>query len=379
MTTLAAPVQHVPPVPFLDLQAQFRTIEREIRTALDEVLASSSYILGPAVTDFERRFAEVCGVSHCVALNSGTSALHVAMLCLGIGPGDEVIVPSMTFVATVWPVSYLGAKPVFVDVDPQRYTLDPARLEAAITPRTRAIVPVHLYGQCADMDPILQIAQRHGIAVIEDAAQAHGASYRGRPAGSMSAIACFSFYPGKNLGAYGEGGAIVTDRQDLADRARMLRDHGQKQRYVHEIVGYNYRMDGLQGAVLGVKLRHLEEWTAGRNRVAARYHEWLAGSGVIRPAPCPDGRHAYHLYVIRHPRRDALRARLQKAGIQTGLHYPIPVHLQEPYRPLGYREGSLPVSEEIARTCLSLPMYPELSEEQVRRVVEAIRRESPED
>jgi dTDP-4-amino-4,6-dideoxygalactose transaminase len=213
--------------------------------------------------------------------------------------------------------------------------------------------------------------------VIEDAAQAHGARYKGRPAGSMGRIACFSFYPGKNLGAYGEGGAIVTDREDLAERARMLRDHGQRQRYIHELVGYNYRMDGLQGAVLTVKLRHLEEWTAGRNRVASRYHEGLAGSGVVRPAPCPDGRHAYHLYVVRHPQRDALRDRLQRAGIQTGLHYPIPVHLQVPYRPLGYREGSLPVSEEIARTCLSLPMYPELTDDQISCVVQTLCREAP--
>jgi len=359
-------------VPFLDLKAQYATIAGEIRAALDEVLANTAFVLGPAVQRFEKAFAEYCGVEHCVALNSGTSALHVALLCLDIGPGDEVIVPAMSFVATAWPVLYVGARPVFVDVDPRRYTLDPNQLARAITKKTKAIIPVHLYGQCADMDPILAIAAERGVPVIEDAAQAHGATYKGRRAGALGRLACFSFYPGKNLGAYGEGGALVTHDAELADRARQLRDHGQKTRYVHERLGFNYRMDGFQGAVLGVKLKYLDRWNAARRRVAAEYDRKLSNAAVITPPPCPDGEHVYHIYALRCEKRDELKANLQECGIGTNLHYPTPIHLQKPFEPFGYRAGSMPVSEEIGATELSLPMYAELTAEQIERVTAAV-------
>ncbi len=361
-------------VPFLDLRAQYVAITSEIRAALDEVLANTAFVLGPAVQKFEAAFAQYCGAAHCVAVNSGTSALHAALLALEVGPGDEVIVPAMTFVATAWPVLYTGAKPVFVDVDPQRYTLDPAKLAAAITKKTKAIMPVHLYGQCADMEPILAIAEQHRIPVIEDAAQAHGAIYKGRRAGSMGRMACFSFYPGKNLGAYGEGGAVVTNDAGLAEAAKQIRDHGQTQRYVHARLGFNYRMEGFQGAVLGVKLRHLDAWNAARRRVAARYDELLRGNGLVTPRPCPDGEHVYHIYAVRHPQRDALKNNLQECGIGTNLHYPIPVHLQKPFEPFGYMAGSMPVAEEIGRTELSLPMYAELSTTQIEGVVAAVKK-----
>ena len=359
-------------VPFVDLRAQLPVIREEIRQAIDQVMASTCFTNGPRVAKFEGDFAAYCQVSECVAVNSGTSALHLAMRCLDIGPGDEVITVSMSFVATAWPILYLSARPVFVDVDPERYTMDPAQLEAAITGRTKAIVPVHLYGQCADMDPILEIARAHGIPVIEDAAQAHGATHRGRRAGSMGTIGCFSFYPGKNLGAFGEGGALCTNDPVVAARARMLRDHGQRQRYVHETVGYNYRMEEFQAAILGIKLSHLDAWTLQRQAVAAEYDLLLADCDVVHPVAAPDGKHVYHLYVIRSKRRDDLRAVLQEHNVATGLHYPIPIHLQEPFRAAGYGEGSLPVAEEVARTCLSLPMYSELTGRQIHKVVTVI-------
>jgi dTDP-4-amino-4,6-dideoxygalactose transaminase len=359
-------------IPFLDLKAQVASIRPEVDAAIAEVIDNASFSLGPAVSRFENAFAKYLGASHCVAVNSGTSALHVALECLNIAPGDEVITVPMTFVATAWPMVYLGADIKFVDVDPKRYTLDPSRLEAAITRRTRAIMVVHLYGQCADMDPILEIAARHGLPVIEDAAQAHGATYQGRKAGTMGVIGCFSFYPGKNLGAFGEGGALVTENAEIAGRARMIRDHGQPQKYYHDRVGYNYRMDGIQGAVLGVKLRYIDAWNEARRRVARQYDTWLAGMGPTTPQPCPDGEHAYHLYVIKHPRRDALRESLERQGIAVGMHYPIPLHLQKCFAHLNHQPGDFPVSEEIAAQCLSLPMYPELTAPQVRRVCDAV-------
>ena len=361
------------PVPFLDLKAQYAAIAGEIRVALDDVLQNTAFVLGPAVQKFEAAFAEYCGAGQCVGLNSGTSALHVALLCLDIGPGDEVIVPAMSFIATAWPVLYVGAKPVFVDVDPRRYTLDPTRLAAAITKKTKAIIPVHLYGQCADMDPILALAGQHKIPVIEDAAQSHGATYKGRRAGSMGQMACFSFYPGKNLGAYGEGGALVTNEAALADIARQVRDHGQKTRYVHERLGFNYRMDGFQGAVLGVKLQHLHRWNAGRRQAAARYDQLLAGSGAKLPAPCPDGDHVYHIYALRCEKRDDVQNQLKQMNIGTNLHYPIPIHLQRPFAACGHKPGDFPVAEELGRTELSLPMYAELTEAQIQRVAQAVR------
>ena len=360
-------------VPLVDLQSHTQRIKKELLAAVEQVMDEAAFVSGPFVEKFERRFAEYCQVPECVALNTGTSALHLATQCLHIGPGDEVITVAMSFIATAWPILYLGARPVFVDIDLDRRTMDPGQLEAAITPKTKAVVPVHLYGQCADMDPILQIANRHGLAVIEDCAQAHGAEYKGRRAGSMGTIGCFSFYPSKNLGACGEGGALTTRDPDLAARARRLRDHAQVQRFVHNEVGYNYRMDGLHGAMLSVKLGYLEGWTEARRAAAAQYDRLLQGSRVVTPPPCPDGRHVYHLYVIRERQRDALREHLEQHDILASVHYPVPIHLQAPFRSFGYSPGDLPVTEELCRTCLSLPLYPEISDGQIQHVATTIR------
>ncbi len=362
------------PVPFFDLRQQYAGLRGELLPALERVLADGRYVAGPAVAGFEDAFAAYCGVPHCIAVNTGTSALHLALLCLDVGPGDEVVTVSHSFIATAWPILYEGAKPVFVDVDPQRFTMDPAALERALTPRTKAIVVVHLYGQMADMDPILALAESRGIPVIEDCAQSHGAEYGGRRAGSLGRIGCFSFYPSKNLGTCGEGGAVTTGDPKLAERCRRLRDHAQQERYLHAEVGYNYRLNSLQAAILQVKLPHLEGWTAARIRLAAEYDRLLAGAPVAAPAPCRDGRHVYYLYVVRHPRRDEFRAALADLGVETAVHYPIPIHLQPVFRRLGFREGDLPVTEEISRTCVSLPLYPEMPADAPRRVAEAIRR-----
>ncbi len=360
-------------VPLLDLKAQYRSIEAEVQPALREVCESCRFALGPAVESFEKAFASYCSAHECVAVNSGTSALHLAMRCLDIGPGDEVITVPMTFVATAWAISYTGARPVFVDIDPFTRTMDPLALEAAITSRTRAIVPVHLYGQAADMDRILSIAARYGIPVIEDAAQAHGATYEGRKVGGLGTIGCFSFYPGKNLGAYGEGGALVTNDRAIAQRARQLRDHGQSRRYCHEEIGYNYRMDGMQGAVLGIKLKYLDRWNEQRRRHAAAYRRMLANVPEIEmPAEASDRQSVYHLFVIEAPDRDALMQRLSDAGVQTGLHYPSCVHQQPAYMHLNYHTGMFPIAERLAARCLSLPMYPELTGPQLEQVCEAI-------
>lgn len=360
-------------IPYLDLQAQYRALKPEIDAAVLRVLDSAQFVLGDEVTAFEREFAAFCGARETVAVNSGTSALHLALLAAGVGPGDEVITVPFTFVATVAAVLYAGARPVLVDIDPRTSCMSPEQVERAITPRTKAIVPVHLYGHPADMDPILEIARRHGVRVIEDAAQAHGAEYRGRRCGSMGDIACFSFYPGKNLGAYGEGGAAVTSDPALAKTMRLLRSWGEERRYEHKLQGFNYRMDGIQGAILRVKLRHLDAWTEARRARAADYHAALAGAAVT-PAEAPDCRHVYHVYAVRVANRDAMRTQLQTEGIQTGVHYPIPVHLQPAYRSLGYRAGDLPVAESTAGEVLSLPMYPELTREQVGVVAAAVRR-----
>ena len=366
----ACPAATAPPpevkVPFVDLKAQFRTLENEVLAAVAEVCREARFCLGPAVEAFEARFAEYCGAAHCVAVNSGTSALHLAMRCLDIGPGDEVITVPATFVATAWAISYVGARPVFVDIDPASRTMDPGRLAAAVTPRTRAIVPVHLYGQPADMAAILRFAESRGLPVIEDAAQAHGARCDGRRVGGLGRVGCFSFYPGKNLGAFGEGGALVTNDADIAARARALRDHGQRRRYVHEEIGYNYRMEGIQGAVLGIKLARLDDWTAARRAHAAEYLRRLAGvPGLTLPREFPERPGVYHLFVIELDDRDAVAARLQHAGIQTGLHYPVPVHLQPAYRHLGHAAGDFPRAERLSARCLSLPMFPELSDDQI--------------
>lgn len=361
-------------IPIADLQAQLRSIRPEIDAAIARVLDSAQFVLGSEVAAFEEEFAAYCDAKYCVAMNSGTSALHLALLAAGIGPGDEVITVPFTFVATVATIGYTGARARLVDIDPRRFTMDPARLGAAITLRTKAIIPVHLYGQMADMDPILAIARRHGLTVIEDAAQAHGAEYKGRRAGSMGEVGCFSFYPGKNLGACGEGGAAITNNPELARKLRLLRDWGQDGKYRHVVKGYNYRMDGLQGAILRVKLQHLESWTKSRQTHAGLYNRRLVGAPACTPAAMDGGRHVYQVYALRSRRRDELQASLLQAGIETRVHYPVPIHLLEAYRDLGYREGDFPESEAMAREQLSLPVYAEMSAAQVEEVAAAVRR-----
>ncbi len=360
-------------IPFLDLKAQYLGIKTEIIEAVLGVLGSSRYALGPEVTKFEEEFAKYHGVEHGVAVNSGTSALHVALLAAGIGAGDEVITVSMTFIATAAAISYTGAIPVFVDVDPDTFTLDPSKIEAKITQNTKAILPVHLYGQAADMAPIMEIAERHGLVVIEDAAQAHGAEYKGQRVGGIGHMAAFSFYPGKNLGAYGEGGIVTTNDSDYAHQMKLLRDWGQEKKYHHDMLAYNYRMDAIQGAILRVKLRYLEGWTNLRRSHAHQYDACLGKSGIRRTSEVPEHRHVYHIYSVFHPARQHLQAALQEAGIYTGMHYPIPIHLQKAYQNLGYREGDFPISEQVAREQLSLPMFAELTEKQVDHVSEAVR------
>jgi dTDP-4-amino-4,6-dideoxygalactose transaminase len=338
-----------------------------------DVLESTTYILGPKVQAFENEFSQAHGACFGVAVNTGTSALHVALLAEGIGVGDEVITIPMTFTATVAAISYTGATPVFVDVNPETFTMDPAQIEARITPRTRAIMPVHLYGQPADMDPIMEIASKHRLKVIEDCAQAHLAAYKGRPVGSMGDYGCFSFYPGKNLGAYGEGGLVTTNDKAAAERMRLLRDWGQVRKYHHDMLAFNYRMDGIQGAVLGVKLKYLDGWTEQRRSRAALYRKLLEGSGIKVAAESPERRHVYHIFSVFHAERDRLQAHLTASGIQSGLHYPFPVHLQKAYAYLGHKLGDYPVSERIAKTQLSLPLYPELPDADVARVVDALK------
>jgi dTDP-4-amino-4,6-dideoxygalactose transaminase len=360
-------------IPFVDLKAQYLSIKGEIDAAVIDLLGSTQFVLGKEVAAFEELFAAYTQTSHAMGVNSGTSALHLALLAAGVGRGDEVITTPFTFIATVSAIDYTGATPVFVDIDPASFTIDPAKIEAAITPRTKAILPVHLYGQMADMDPIVEIARRHGLAVIEDAAQAHGAEYKGRRAGSIGDMGCFSFYPGKNLGAYGEGGAVTTTKPELARTVRILRDWGAERRYHHDLKGFNYRMEGVQGAVLKVKMKYIEAWTESRRAVAAHYDKQLAGAGVNTPACLPERRHVYHVYAIREARRDALQSFLHDRGVSTGIHYPIPVHLQRAFAELGHKEGDFPHSEAAANGVLSLPMYPELALEQQDVVIAALK------
>jgi dTDP-4-amino-4,6-dideoxygalactose transaminase len=360
-------------VPYLDLVAQMRPLRKEIDAAIARTLDNCSFCLGPDVTQFEKDFARYCGAEHCVGFNSGTSALHVAMKLLDIGPGDEVITTPATFVATSWAISYVGAKPVYVDIDDATFNLDPKQVERAITPRTKAVMPVHLYGHPADLDPLVAICRAHNLALVEDAAQAHGAKYKGRMIGTFGALAGFSFYPGKNLGAYGEGGALVTNNPAYAARARALREHGSSQRYYHDEVGFNYRMEGIQGAVLDIKLRHLDTWTRERRRVAQRYNELLADTPLQLPREAEYARSAWHLYVVRHPGRDELKKHLEANHIGCALHYPLPLHLQKCYAHLGHKPGSFPTAEKAARECLSLPIYAELSDAQILRAVDVIK------
>ena len=360
-------------IPFLDLKAQYASIKNEIDPAVLGVLASAQYVLGDEVANFEREFAAFCGTRHAIAVNSGTSALHLALLAAGVGPGDEVITVPFTFVATVSAICYAGALPVLVDVEPTTFTMNPAKLEAAITPKTKAIIPVHLYGQMADMTPIMQIADHYGIAVLEDACQAHGAEYHGRRAGSIGLSGCFSFYPGKNLGACGEGGIVVTNDDGHMETVRMLRDWGQDRRYHHALKGFNYRMDGIQGAILRVKLRHLDRWTNARRSHATYYSTLLSGSRRVKTLVEALGRrHVYHIYAVMSDDRDRLQRELAQEGVQSGLHYPIPVHLQKAHADLGYALGDFPVSERAASEVLSLPIYPEMTSNQVEHVVAAV-------
>jgi dTDP-4-amino-4,6-dideoxygalactose transaminase len=359
-------------VPFVDLKQQYLSIKDEVLAAVAGVFESTQFVLGKEVAAFEDEFASYSGARYGVAVNSGTSALHLALLAAGVGPGAEVITVPFTFVATAAAVGYTGAKPVFVDVDPETYCMDPARIEQAITPRTKAILPVHLYGQAADMDAISAIARRHGLPVVEDAAQAHGAEYRGRRCGSIGEMGCFSFYPGKNLGAYGEGGMVTTNDPEFARQIRILRDWGAEKKYHHVLKGFNYRMEGVQGAILRVKLRYLEKWTEARRANAELYSRALADSGLQLPKQASGNRHVYHVYAVMTSQRCDLMEALEAQGIQTGIHYPIPVHLQPAYSDLNYQAGDFPIAERLASEELSLPMFPELTESQIEAVSNAI-------
>ena len=361
-------------VPLLDLKAHHEPRRAEFMRAIEEVIDASAFAGGPFVKRFEEDFAAYCEVEHAVGVGNGTDALWLALLAMGIGRGDEVITVPMTFIATAEAISMTGATPVFVDIDEATYTMDPAQLERAVSPRTKAIVPVQLFGQTADMDPIVAFARARGLRVIEDAAQAHGARYKGRRAGSLADAGCFSFYPGKNLGAFGEGGAVVTGDRELAARIRVLREHGQEKKYHHDVIGWNCRMDGIQAAVLQIKLRQLDEDNARRRVHAAHYDRALAGvGGVTVPACAAERGHVYHVYAIRTAGRGELMAELETRGIGSGIHYPVPLHLTGAYAPLGLGRGSFPVAERCADEFLSLPMYPELTAEQVDWVAAAVR------
>ncbi|ANY82185.1 erythromycin biosynthesis sensory transduction protein eryC1 (plasmid) [Microvirga ossetica] len=360
-------------IPFLDIKAQYQTVQGPLERAVLDVLRSGDYVLGDPVRTFERDFAAYCGAGEAVALNTGTSALHLALLAAGVGPGDEVITVPLTFVATAAAIVFTGATPVFVDVDPKTFTMDPEAFEAAITPQTRAVLPVHLHGRLADMEAICAIANRHGIMIIEDAAQAHGAERDGRRAGTFGTMGCFSFYPGKNLGACGEGGAVVTSDSEIAALLRCLRDWGQQGKYNHILRGFNYRMDTLQAAVLGVKLQFLPAWTEARQRIAASYESLLVETGVERPGLC--GRdHVYHVYSVCVEGRDKIREILNASGVATGIHYPRPVHMQPAYASISTTPGGFPVSERLAERFLSLPIYPEMTQQQVIDVADALSR-----
>lgn len=370
-------------VPFLDLKAQYESLKYEINDAIQQVLDSCAFAGGPFVEAFEKQFAAYCGCEHCIGVGSGTDALWLSLLALGVGPGDEVITVPNTFIATAEAISFCGAVPVFVDIDEKTYTMDPQKLEDYLQTRNpepgtrnrpKAVLPVHLFGQTADMDPIMAIARKHGLFVIEDACQAHGAEYKGKPAGSMGDAGCFSFYPGKNLGAYGEAGAVTTNSDGLAKKIAMLRDHGQSKKYYHDLIGWNARMDGIQGAVLSVKLKHLPAWNEARREKAARYNELLAGMDrLILPYAADGAKHVYHIFAVRTQQRDALLKYLADENIYCGIHYPVPVHLQEAYSNSGVQYDGLTVSERVASELLSLPMYPELNEKQQERVAEKIK------
>lgn len=365
-------------IPLVDLRKQYTSIKQEVDEKISGVLKSTAFILGSEVKEFEKGFAAFCSAEHAVGVSSGTAALALALLALDIGKGHEVITVANTFIATAGAISHVGARPVLVDVDPESYNIDASLVEGAITERTKAIIPVHLYGQPSEMDAVLQLAKRHNLKVIEDACQAHGAEYRGRRVGSFGDISAFSFYPGKNLGAYGDGGAVVTDKGELAERIRLLRDHGSPKKYYHEIIGYNSRLDEIQAAVLGVKLRYLNEWNETRRRNARLYSEYLKDlvnkGSVTTPKEKDWAKHVYHLYVIQVEEgvRDNLITYLNSRGIGAQIHYPIPIHLQKAYKHLGYKEGSFPVAERLAKRIISLPMFPELKQQEIEYIAQEI-------
>lgn len=370
-------------IPFLDLKAQYKTIKDEVLPEINDVLDNTAYVLGKKVQAFEQAFAQAHNSKYCYGVSSGTDGNHMVLWALGIGPGDEVIIPANTFIATAWGATLCGATPVFVDCHSESYNIDPSKVEAAITPKTKAIVAVHLYGQPADMDPLIEIAKKHNIILVEDCAQSHIAEYKGKRVGSLGYASSFSFYPGKNLGAYGEGGAVMTDNEDLAKKFKMIRDHGAEQKYYHQMFGHNYRMEGIQGAVLGVKLRHIDDWTNGRRSVAKKYYELLKDvESLILPKEMDYAKHVYHLFVVQvmssdNNQRTVVRDELQKFlgenGIATGLHYPLPLHLQPCFSHLGYKKGDFPVTEALAEQGLSLPMYPEMTDEQIEYVCGKIK------
>jgi dTDP-4-amino-4,6-dideoxygalactose transaminase len=366
-------------IPYFSLRDQTAGLKQEVLAALDRVIDAQGFANGPAVAAFEKELAGYLGCRDTVCVNSGTTALHGALLCAGVKPGDDVITVPHTWISTSWAISYVGARPVFVDVDPSTCGMDPARLESAITPNTKAIVPVHLYGHPVDLDPILDISRRRGIPVIEDSAQSMGARYKGRQTGTFGLVNTTSFYPGKNLGAFGEGGALLTDDVAVAARLRCLRDHAQANRHHHVEIGFNWRMDGFQGTVLSAKLPHLDRWNARRREIAARYLDGMARlDGVRLPTPQPWAEPNWHIFSLFHPRRDEFRARLEELGVQTSVHYPHPVHLQPAYAWLGYSAGDFPVAEELAETQVTMPMFPELTDAQVDTVIDAVRQASRE-
>ena len=361
-------------VPYLDLKSQYVALRNELDRAIQEVIENTAFAGGPYVAAFEEQFAAYCHCAFAAGVSSGTNAIHLALLALDIGPGDEVITAANTFIATAEAISHCGATPVFADCDPETYTLDPASTAAAITPRTKAIIPVHLFGQTADMDPFLELGRKHNLYILEDASQAHGAEYKGRRTGSMGIAGCFSLYPGKNLGAYGDAGIVVSNNNEMINKIKLLRDHGSVHKYEHQIVGWNSRMDGMQGAILSVKLRYLDEANRLRRANARRYKELLADCPDIDlPKERSDGQHVFHIFAISSERRDELKDHLTERGVGCGIHYPKALHLQPAYSFLGKKENDYPAAERAARRSLSLPMFPELSDEQIRYVVSAIK------
>lgn len=356
------------PIPLVDLKLQYRSIEPEIKKAIEEIFEQSAFISGKPLLDFEKAFAEYCGAEYAVGVSSGTSALYLALSAYGVKQGDEVITVPNTFIATAEAISEAGARPVFVDIEPVTYTIDVLKIENAITKKTKAIIPVHIYGHPAEMDGVISIAKKHGLRVIEDAAQSHGAQYKGKKAGTLGDAGCFSFYPGKNLGAYGDAGAVVTNDAKFSDTVSLLRDHGRKEKYLHEIRGFNHRLDTLQARLLNVKLKHLNDWNKKRQQIAAWYRVFLKDTPLNLPGESRDSSHVYHLFVIETDVRDSLKKYLQEKGISTGIHYPMPLHLQPAYAFLGYKEGDFPVTEKASRRILSLPMFPELEEKQVEYI-----------